>query len=294
MPNQHTWKSLEVRYSSTGEFEWANPTSRPWETEMDQTSCSTTLQDEKSLQPILDHLVACFPPVDEPSYVGSDTSVSKAIKPSDPDNTTPDTFNAEIQNAYHLLFREHKLPIPGVCLCDPERCTCLPLTSSSSESTEFPFFSEKLEHLSSFLAQQTISEQPSSTSSNPITSEMPGSFPQEVDETRTIYWACKCNLRFRTPGQLNQHVNRKHIRRFKCAECNKNFNLRADLIRHAKTVHKAGGIGIADDETIDLKCPNAGCKSWEKVWDRRDNLVRHIGRCRKAIQKKEKIMMAVG
>lgn len=40
------------------------------------------------------------------------------------------------------------------------------------------------------------------------------------------YTCSECALTFRTPGQRNKHVNRKHIRRYTCTSCDAAFNLR--------------------------------------------------------------------
>lgn len=100
-------------------------------------------------------------------------------------------------------------------------------------------------------------------------------------------FACpECDLRFRTSGQKREHINRKHARRFVCLLCEKDFNLGADLKRHMNTVHKLEDTGKkGTDSTLCLRCPNIGCKSPDKIWDRKDNLTRHVGRCRKAIQR---------
>jgi hypothetical protein len=107
------------------------------------------------------------------------------------------------------------------------------------------------------------------------------SAPSEGDQSL----ACtECDMSFRTSGQRREHQNRKHTRRFKCDMCDRAFNLQADLGRHERTVHKSDGGAIdGGHEESPLKCPNKGCKTADKVWDRKDNLWRHIVRCRKAL-----------
>jgi hypothetical protein len=121
---------------------------------------------------------------------------------------------------------------------------------------------------------------PASTSSlDESTSE--SSAPSEGDQSL----ACtECDMSFRTFGQRREHQNRKHTRRFKCDMCDRAFNLQADLGRHERTVHKSDGGAIdGGHEESPLKCPNEGCKTADKIWDRKDNLWRHIVRCRKAL-----------
>ncbi|KAF2868702.1 hypothetical protein BDV95DRAFT_120070 [Massariosphaeria phaeospora] len=83
-----------------------------------------------------------------------------------------------------------------------------------------------------------------------------------------------CHDSFRTEGSRNKHMNRKHIRRYKCMvlDCGRDFNLNADLNRHKRTVHKTGV-----DET--WRCGNDNCQTPQKVFHRRDNLLRHMSAC---------------
>lgn len=101
-----------------------------------------------------------------------------------------------------------------------------------------------------------------------------------------------CHLIFRTPGQRNNHYNRKHNLRFICTlpACNDAFGLRADLERHKRSVHskisKAGG-----GQTF--RCTNVGCTTPDKTYNRKDNFTRHVQRCRRAIEmayKKERLV----
>jgi hypothetical protein len=105
------------------------------------------------------------------------------------------------------------------------------------------------------------------------------SAPSDGDQSLTCN---ECGLEFRTTGQRREHQNRKHIRRFKCKICNRAFHLRADLGRHERVVHKTNDMLGGHGECA-LKCPNEGCKTASKVWDRKDNLARHFVRCRKAL-----------
>jgi hypothetical protein len=94
-----------------------------------------------------------------------------------------------------------------------------------------------------------------------------------------------CHLVFRTPGQRNNHYNRKHNLRFVCtlSVCNATFGLRADLERHKRTVHgegsKPGGGQV-------FKCTNVGCTTPDKTYNRRDNFNRHVQRCCRVIQRR--------
>ncbi|KAF2453152.1 hypothetical protein BDY21DRAFT_356678, partial [Lineolata rhizophorae] len=42
---------------------------------------------------------------------------------------------------------------------------------------------------------------------------------------------------------FNKHVNRKHMRRYKCPNsgCSRAFALQADLVRHNRTVYRSRG-----------------------------------------------------
>jgi uncharacterized C2H2 Zn-finger protein len=121
-----------------------------------------------------------------------------------------------------------------------------------------------------------------------IPSENTGSTPASsaLSDSPSPFACPECDRSFRTSGQRREHLNRKHVRRFVCLICEKDFNLGADLKRHMKTVHKLDEPGLSGvDSGSYLKCPNAGCKSPDKFWDRKDNLTRHVERCRKALQR---------
>jgi uncharacterized C2H2 Zn-finger protein len=116
-----------------------------------------------------------------------------------------------------------------------------------------------------------------------VESTRQSSAPSNGDQSLTCP---ECEVQFRTSGQRREHQNRKHIRRFRCDICERAFNLQADLSRHERTVHKVeDGAMVGGDGECALKCPNRGCKTADKVWDRKDNLARHVVRCRKALGK---------
>jgi hypothetical protein len=81
----------------------------------------------------------------------------------------------------------------------------------------------------------------------------------------------QCGVECQTSGQLNYHINRSHVRRFKCKQCDKAFNLKADLHRHELSKHKPELQQI-------FHCADAACTH---TFTRRDNLVRHIHKCHK-------------
>lgn len=86
----------------------------------------------------------------------------------------------------------------------------------------------------------------------------------------------ECPMAFRKAYERNKHVNRKHLRRYRCpySGCGKTFSLNANLERHMKSCH------VVSAER--LTCPNPWCRSPEKAFARRDNLERHIRRCQVA------------
>ncbi|KAF2111374.1 hypothetical protein BDV96DRAFT_602979 [Lophiotrema nucula] len=99
--------------------------------------------------------------------------------------------------------------------------------------------------------------------------------PGEVHDDNEL--TCKdCNISFRTAGLKRKHTHRKHVRRFGCTEdnCESSFNLKADLKRHERTVHKRAH---ALQET--WRCHNAHCQIPEKLFTRRDNFQRHKTKC---------------
>ncbi|KAF2821707.1 hypothetical protein CC86DRAFT_386092 [Ophiobolus disseminans] len=76
-----------------------------------------------------------------------------------------------------------------------------------------------------------------------------------------------CNLIFDRLSQLKQHHDRKHVRRYKCDECdNTAFNLKADLERHKRAKHNSA-FGTL------LECPHKECSM---SFTRQDNLQRHL------------------
>ncbi|KAH7083371.1 hypothetical protein BKA63DRAFT_561545 [Paraphoma chrysanthemicola] len=96
-----------------------------------------------------------------------------------------------------------------------------------------------------------------------------------------------CELTFPTQGKVNEHVNRKHIRRFVCntSGCDTRFHLQADLNRHTRTVHDQtnSDTETLDDKTPSWSCPLEHCATPSKVWPRKDNFNRHVERCQKAV-----------
>ncbi|OAK97319.1 hypothetical protein IQ06DRAFT_43246 [Phaeosphaeriaceae sp. SRC1lsM3a] len=87
-----------------------------------------------------------------------------------------------------------------------------------------------------------------------------------------------CGLKCATEGQINQHMNRKHIRRFTCNICSKAFSLNADLTRHKLNVHLERR--EFRHPTQSYKCSNPGCRTPSKVFLRKDNFERHVRKCR--------------
>jgi Zn finger protein HypA/HybF involved in hydrogenase expression len=85
----------------------------------------------------------------------------------------------------------------------------------------------------------------------------------------------RCNLQFRTQGLLRNHYNRKHNLRYKCDACAIAFGLMKDLERHRSTIHKR----LFALETF--QCPNKDCATPSKLFDRKDNFLRHVSRCKK-------------
>lgn len=77
-----------------------------------------------------------------------------------------------------------------------------------------------------------------------------------------------CGCTFDQRYKLNQHVNRKHNKRFKCPVngCPSVFGLQTDLDRHKKT-HQA---------QERFHCPETNCQSH---FTRKDNLKRHQREC---------------
>ncbi|PSN74008.1 hypothetical protein BS50DRAFT_670490 [Corynespora cassiicola Philippines] len=85
-----------------------------------------------------------------------------------------------------------------------------------------------------------------------------------------------CGEAYDFRGELNRHINRHHVRRYKCDACRAAFHLNADLKRHKATVHK--------ESQSAFSCPNDPCTHPGKTFNRRDNFKRHVSRCSKEIQ----------
>jgi hypothetical protein len=130
------------------------------------------------------------------------------------------------------------------------------------------------------MSDQSYRTTPTSTSSEEQATPE-SSAPSEGNQSLVC---TECDIEFRTTGQRREHQNRKHIRHFKCDMCDRAFNLQADLGRHERTVHKVDNATmVRDQEECVSRCPNKGCKTANKVWDRKDNLARHVVRCQKAL-----------
>lgn len=78
---------------------------------------------------------------------------------------------------------------------------------------------------------------------------------------------------------------RKHERRYKCNDCDSPFALRADLLRHERSLHGSGsgsgaGAGVsAINNAESFVCSNPNCKTPSKTFNRKDNFMRHSARC---------------
>jgi hypothetical protein len=91
--------------------------------------------------------------------------------------------------------------------------------------------------------------------------------PLVADQAPSSSHRCtQCGAECQTSGRLKNHINRSHVRRYKCEQCDKAFNLRADLNRHQLSKHKPELQQI-------FHCSAAGCTH---TFNRRDNLVRHV------------------
>lgn len=99
-----------------------------------------------------------------------------------------------------------------------------------------------------------------------------------VQKQESIHACPDCPMKFDNLGLRNKHQNRKHNLRFACSVCPARFGLRLDLKRHNCTVHEAlfGPLEI-------LKCGVAGCATPTKIFNRKDNYMRHVERCQQAV-----------
>lgn len=111
-------------------------------------------------------------------------------------------------------------------------------------------------------------------------SSVVGALETEQDASNSTNSICKeCDVSFCSVGLLTDHINRKHVRRFKCTACGPDvaFNLRADLERHNRAKHRGGLVE-------GLKCTVESCKTPSKTWVRKDNLKRHMEGCRRTLE----------
>jgi hypothetical protein len=83
---------------------------------------------------------------------------------------------------------------------------------------------------------------------------------------------CGPSKTFLTPGALTKHANRRHVRRYPCNQCEKKFNLGADLKRHQASVHKRH-----------FKRAYR-CQDCTKTFSRRDNFLRHAKKYEHALE----------
>ena len=97
-----------------------------------------------------------------------------------------------------------------------------------------------------------------------------GTLQIDVPETAipSTFLCVDCNEEFPTPGLLNVHVNRKHIKRYSCDRCSASFHLNADLLRHQPS-HDPNRKRV-------ITCPNVGCP---RTFTRKDNMLRHKKLC---------------
>ena len=73
---------------------------------------------------------------------------------------------------------------------------------------------------------------------------------------------------------ISKHIKLKHRHDYPCSVngCGAAFSENTTLKRHINSVHNKGGGG-------GVTCPNSWCKIPDKVFDRKDNLKRHMKRC---------------
>lgn len=114
----------------------------------------------------------------------------------------------------------------------------------------------------------------STTDSGSLRIEVGEEAPKTVE--KSFLHSCKeCDSSFETEGQLNSHINRKHVKRFACDKCDRAFALRADLLRHHKAKHGATA------QTL-FQCTNTNCS---RTFMRKDHLLRHTKRCNQSLGK---------
>ena len=78
----------------------------------------------------------------------------------------------------------------------------------------------------------------------------------------------KCDKRFDSRKSLNEHTRETHQNKFfSCEQCDKSFQKQSNLKRHKQTVHA---------NIDDLKCT-----SCQKIFNRRDSMIRHMTNCKK-------------
>ncbi|KAJ6208070.1 hypothetical protein PSV09DRAFT_2422791 [Bipolaris maydis] len=158
-----------------------------------------------------------------------------------------------------------------------------PRTSSPSEaatrvSSDDPFLDSPIEYTGSSRNSEKSCELSDAVrdgrgeSAQPCDADAPAS--AQSGKTAGSYDCDACQTTYSTKGQLNMHLNRKHRRRYRCQHCPSAFALKADLRRHERSVHKDMYQAQA------FSCPNPACAIPQKRFARRDNLERHIRRCR--------------
>jgi hypothetical protein len=127
------------------------------------------------------------------------------------------------------------------------------------------------------LEQETVPTRQAKESSSLSSSLVPIIDLTEEAENSVISRCRDCNTVFRSAGLLRDHIHRKHVRRFRCTVCGPEmaFNLRADLERHRRAKHKRASA------VLGYKCKEVGCSMPNKVWERKDNIRRHVERCRR-------------